>query len=311
MADDDQPIVPTPPKEDEQDGNGEIKSIFPPATDSDLLSKSEDTPIPQEIGILPLANTVVFPYLIVPLQVNRPSSIQLVDDALVGSRVIGLFTQKNSEDTTSESPEVYEIGTAANILKMLRYPDGTMMVLVQGTGRIQIEEMTQKKPYPKARIVELTTQVSEGIEISALARNLQELFKQFIEIVPSLSDELQITLKNTHDPVRLADFISSNLNLKVEEKQQILAEMDLLKRLHLLTSMLNRELEVAQLGSQIQSKVQSELGKTQREYILREQMKAIRRELGDDEGENLADLEERLSKVEMPERPRQAADREM
>ncbi len=308
MADNNLPIVPAP---DAQDGQGELSSASSPAIPAEVNVEEKDHPIPQELGILPLANTVVFPYLIVPLQVNRPSSIQLVDDALVGSRVIGLFTQKDSEETGTESPEVFEVGTAANILKMLRYPDGTMMVLVQGTGRIRIQEFTQKKPYPKARVTEIQTKIAEGIEITALARNLQELFKQFITLVPSLSDELQITLKNTHDPVRLADFISSNLNLKVEEKQSILGEPDLLKRLHLLTSLLNRELDVAQLGSQIQSKVQSELGKSQREYFLREQMKAIRRELGDDEGENLADLEERLKQTEMPERPRQAADREM
>ena len=311
MADNDPPSVPTPDAENTQDGKGEFSSATSPAIPADMNEEEKDHPIPQELGILPLANTVVFPYLIVPLQVNRPSSIQLVDDALVGSRVIGLFTQKDSEETGTESPEVFEVGTAANILKMLRYPDGSMMVLVQGTGRIRIQEFTQKKPYPKARVNEIQTEIAEGIEVTALARNLQELFKQFITLVPSLSDELQITLKNTHDPIRLADFISSNLNLKVEEKQTILGEADLLKRLHLLTSLLNRELEVAQLGSQIQSKVQSELGKSQREYFLREQIKAIRRELGDDEGENLADLEERLGQTEMPERPRQAADREM
>ncbi len=311
MADNDSPIIPAPETAEAGDEKGEKVNTSPPVIAAEVSDTEKEPPIPQELGILPLANTVVFPYLIVPLQVNRHSSIQLVDDALVGNRVIGLFTQKDSEETGTESPEVFDVGTAANILKMLRYPDGTMMVLVQGTGRIHIEEFTQKKPYPKARVTEIQTGMSEGIETTALTRNLQELFKQFIALVPSLSDELQITLKNTHDPVRLADFISSNLNLKVEEKQNILSEPDLLKRLHLLTSLLNRELEVAQLGSQIQSKVQSELGKTQREYFLREQMKAIRRELGDDEGENLSDLEERLKQAGMPEPPRQAADREM
>jgi ATP-dependent Lon protease len=295
--------------EDQGDAGFEEIPILPvdPEEQGDTGVKS----IPHEIGVLPLANTVVFPYLVVPLHVNRPGSIQLIDDALVGSRVIGLFTQRNNEDPEELSPDVFEIGTAANILKMLRHPDGSMMVLVQGICRVRILQYAQKKPYPKVRVAELPIEAPEGIETTALARNLQEQFTTFISLVPSLSDELRIALTNTHDPSKLADFIISNLNLKVEEKQELLGMPNVVDRMHRLTELLTRELQVAQLGSQIQNKVQSEIGKNQRDYILREQIKAIRRELGEDDGEDLSDLEDRLQKARMPERPKQAADREM
>ena len=301
-----------PPEPETPSGeNSVVEPILPvgEATEADPAPEGPD--VPQTLGILPLGNTVVFPYLVFPLQVNRPNSVQLVDDALLGNRIIGLFTQKDSEDETTVNPEVFDVGVSANLLKMLRYPDGSMMVLVQGTARIRILEYTQTKPYPCARVEEILTVSTPGIELTALERNLQELFKQYITLVPSLSDELQITLKNTHDPARLADFITSHLNIKIEEKLEILSQPDLVERLHLLTSLLNREFEVAQLGSEIQTKVQSELGKTQREYFLREQIRAIRKELGDDDSGSLSDLEERLANAQMPERARQSAGREL
>jgi ATP-dependent Lon protease len=265
------------------------------------------------MGVLPLSNTVVFPFLIVPLQVNRPASIALVDDALVGKRTIGLFTQIASDDSESAIPETYEVGTAANILKMLRYPDGSMMVLVQGIARIRrVGRAQSDKPYLVAQVEELPVILPEkGVEIQALSRNLQSQFKEIVALVPSLSDELQIALENTEEPSKLADFIASNANLDVKEKQEILGLADVIARMRRLTELLGREVQVAKLGSKIQSKVETEMGKTQREYFLREQIKAIRDELGESDGEDLRDLEERLGKTKMTKPARDAADREM
>jgi ATP-dependent Lon protease len=299
-------------EEPEESGPEEGEIIAIPATP---VGDDEETDglgsLPETMGVLPLSNTVVFPFLVVPLQVNRPLSIQLVDDALVGSRIIGLFTQKNAEDSNSETPDVYDVGTAVTILKMLRYPDGSMMVLVQGIARVKILEIVEKKPYPVVRVEELKVTVPEDVEIEALARNLQSQFQEIIALVPSLSDELQIALKNTNDPSKLTDFIASNLSIRVEEKQKLLSTVELRARMHRLAEILARELQIAKIGGQIQSQVQSEMGKTQREYFLREQMKAIRSELGEDEGEDLAELEERLSKAKLPVNAREAADREM
>jgi len=263
------------------------------------------------MGVLPLSNTVVFPFLVVPLQVNRPSSISLIDDALVGNRIIGLFTQKNIQDGETESPEVYDVGTAVSVLKMQRYPDSSMMVLVQGIARVRILEIVRDKPYQVARIEELPSVVEEGVEIEALARSLQNQFQEVVSLVPSLSDELQIALSNTQDPSKLTDFIASNINLEIPEKQELLAFANVNKRMHRLTELLARELQVARLGSKIQDRVQSEMGKSQREYFLREQIKAIHRELGESEGEDVDDLVKRLADTKLPDHVREAAQREV
>ena len=301
-----------PEKEDSQGKEETEPKKEPSVPASKPENEGEGKPtVPSELGLLPVSNTVVFPYLVVPLQVNRPSSIALVDEALLGNRMIGLFTQKDATEIEREFPEVYNVGTAVSILKMQRYPDSSMMVLVQGVARIRILEMMATKPFPKARVEELPVVIPESVETEALSRSLQRQFEEIISLVPTLSDELQIALSNTQDPSKLSDFMASNLNLEVQEKQELLSLFDVQARMHRLTELLARELQVAKLGSKIQDRVQSEMGKSQREYFLREQLKAIQRELGETDGEDLSDLEERLAKAALPKVAKEAADREM
>jgi len=239
----------------------------------DAISKIKDEneieqiKIPDEIPILPLRDTVVYPFMVSPLFVARPKSVQLIEDVLNHDRILGLVAQKNAEIEDPTPSDLFDYGISANILKMLKLPDGSMRVLVQGLSRIQIIDYLQMNPYFRARVRPLQDIIEKSLELEALAKNVTIQFQKIISLVPHLPDELQVAVMNIHHPGKLADLVASNLNLSLEEKQELLELIDVKKRLEKLTVYVNRELEVLQMGSEIQNKVQSELSKNQREYF--------------------------------------------
>ncbi len=279
-----------------------------------IESDSEmETKVPAELPILPLRDTVTFPNIVTPLVVAREKSVKLINDVIAGSRILGLVAQKDPETEDPETDDIYQFGTAAIILRMLKFPDGSLRVLVQGISRIKLKENVSTDPYIVYKVETKEDVYRETTEIEALKRNVGQQFQKVVSLVPQLPDELQVVIVNTTDPGKLADLIASNLTISVEEKQSILEASTIKQRLQKLTVLLNRELEVLEMGSKIQDKVQSELGKNQREYFLREQLRAIQKELGmsDERSVELEELEEQILEANMPEEAENEALREL
>jgi ATP-dependent Lon protease len=269
--------------------------------------------LPATLPVLPLKETVVFPESITPLAIGQERSIRLIDDIVAGDRLLALVTV---ETDTAESPgwdDLYEVGTAAVVHKMIRVPDGTVRVLVQGIRRIRLERRALEEPYLVGEFVELPDALSGTKEVEALTRNVQSLFSRIIGLAPYLPEELQIAAANVDDPIALCHLVASTLRLKTEEKQKLLELVDVEARLREVSLILNREFEVFELGTKIQSQVQSELDKGQREFFLRQQLKAIQEELGESDPEEAeaAELREQLEALALPEEIAKAAFREL
>jgi ATP-dependent Lon protease len=270
--------------------------------------------IPDEIPLLPVRDTVVFPRTIAPLSVGKPRSVHLINDALEGDKIIGLFAIRNDAEEPTPA-DIFEYGSAAGIAKMLRAPDGTMRLIVQGLQRLRLVEITQTEPYYRAR-VEVVPEIipAEDIELEGTVRHVLSLFERVVNLAPYLPDDLLVFANSIRNPGHLADVIASTLNLKLPERQELLRLNDVSKRLRRLTELLNREIEILEIGSKIQEQVKSEMEKTQREYVLREQMKAIQRELGEMEGglrPEVQDLREKLQSAPLTDEARQVAEREI
>jgi ATP-dependent Lon protease len=285
-----------------------------PSVDRKNPSQELEQPkIPSQLGIIPLRDTVIFPYMIAPLVIGRTRSLRLVDEASNADRIVGLATQ-TKPDTESPSPsELHTIGTAATILKMLKFPDGSTRILVQGVSRIKIKDYAQEEPYLRAKVEAVPESTGTNVEVQALLRNISDTFGKIVALSPHLPDELQVAVMNIDNPSRAADLIASNINLSTQEKQEILETFDTRERLGKLITYLNRELQVLELGSKIQSQVKTELDKTQREYYLREQLKAIKRELGetDERTVETEDLKQKVDAANMPQEAKQVAEKEL
>jgi ATP-dependent Lon protease len=269
--------------------------------------------LPSELPLLPLKETVVFPDTMAPLAIGQERSIRLVDDVVGGDRLLALVTVRDAEVDVPLWGDLYAVGTAAIVHKMIRVPDGTLRILVQGIQRVRLEEPVTDDPFLVARFAPLPDEVEESREVEALTRNAQGLFARIVGLAPYLPEELQIAAANVDDPGALCHLVASTLRLKTEEKQRILELADIAGRLREVSKVLNRELEVFELGTKIQSQVQSELEKGQREFVLRQQLKAIHEELGEGDPEQAEadELRERLAALELPEEARKAADREL
>ncbi len=272
--------------------------------------------IPPELPVLPLRDTVLFPNSFMPLAVARESSVQLIEEAIADDRLVGVFTQlePGTEEPTQE--ELYPIGTATHIHKMFKLPDGTLRLIVQGQVRLHLDEVLGSENYIRARVSQADEVVQEcdRLEIDALQRNIKNNFQQVVSLSPLLSDDLQALAGNIVEPGKLADFIASSLTtIQTSAKQEVLGKLDVRERMETLNRTLIKELEVLELGSKIQSEVQSEVGKSQREYLLREQMKAIQKELGetDDQTKEIEELKEKIEAAGMPESVQKEALREL
>jgi ATP-dependent Lon protease len=276
--------------------------------------EEHDLEFPAALPVLPLKETVVFPQSMAPLAIGQERSVRLIDDVVAGDRLLALITAK---DATLDSPsweDIYDVGTVALVHKMIKVPDGTLRILVQGIERIKLEHRLDTDPYLLGEFTARPDVLLETPEVEALTRNVQGLFARIIGLAPYLPEELQLAAANVDDPSALCHLVASTLRtIKTEERQEILEEVDVEQRLRFVSQILNRELEVFELGSKIQSQVQSEMEKGQREYFLRQQLKAIQQELGesDPEAAEVNELREQLDALDLPEDTRKAADREL
>jgi ATP-dependent Lon protease len=271
-------------------------------------------PLPEELPVLPLRDTVTFPDTLTPLAVGQERSIQLINDVLARDRMLVMVGSKDPQAEAPAPGQLYRVGVVGTVARMLKVPDGTLRILVQGGQRVRIEEWMREEPYLVAKIAEEPDIVEEDDdELTALMRTVQQQFSRIIDETPYLPEELQMAVANLDDPSALSHLIAGSLRIKAEEKQELLEERDVAKRLRRLSQILARELEVAAMGARIQSQVQSELDKSQREYLLREQLKAIQEELGerDPTEAEVGELREQLEQVEMPEHVRKVAEREL
>jgi ATP-dependent Lon protease len=277
------------------------------------IEKEKERLMTEPVAILPVKSTIVFPALVTSLMVAEARHTKLIDETLMAGKPLGLFTQKDSELDEPEPKDVYQIGTAGQILKMLRFPDGSVRFLVQGLSRIKLNTITQTEPYWKANVEVCDEIYTPSIEIEALVRNIMDQLGKVIKLAPYLPDDLQVSAYNTTDPARLADLIASNLNASISEKQEILETLDVKQRLYKVMMMISKELQILEMSRKIQSEAASEMGKSQREYILREQLKAIQRELGetDDRTMELEEFKAKIEKAQMPEDARDAAEKEL
>src|SRR5437899_2101011 len=272
--------------------------------------------IPSELPILPLRDTVLFPNSFMPLAVARESSVRLIDDAIANGKLIAVFTQRDAAIEEPLQADLYPVGTATHIHKMFKLPDGSLRLIVQGLSRLTLDEIVSSHPYLRAKVtaaVEGTTE-ADVLEIDALARNIKTNFQQVVSLSPLLSDDLQTLAMNIAESGRLADFIASSLStISTAVKQEVLETLDIRARMDNLNRILIKELEVLELGSKIQSQVQSEVGKNQRDYFLREQMKAIQKELGegDDQTKEIEELSLKIEAAGMPEGVKKEALREL
>jgi ATP-dependent Lon protease len=282
-------------------------------TDTVLEERDEELTFPATLPVLPLKDTVVFPESVTPLAIGQERSIKLVEDVVSGERVLALVTVKDPDADQPGWDDLYEVGTAAVIHKMIKVPDGTLRILVQGLRRIKLERPTQDDPYLVGEFAELPDELDETPEVEALTRNVQNLFARVIGLVPYLPEELQLAAANVDDPSALCNLVASTLRLKTDEKQRLLELTDVEARLRDVSAILNRELEVFELGSKIQSQVQEEMEKGQREFFLRQQLKAIQGELGesDPEAAELAELRSTFDAMQLSEDVRKVVDREL
>ncbi len=260
-----------------------------------------------ELSILPLKGNIVFPSLIIPLVITDQRYAKLIDDTLMGGKAIGLFAQKLPEVDNPNPDDIYKIGTAATILKMLRFPDGSVRFLVQGLTRIKIKKFLKEEPFLLAKVEPLEDKLEESVEMEALIRTILDLLKKVVSLAPYLPDDLQVSALNTEDPGKLSDLIASNLNITPAQKQELLETLEVKERLKKLTLYLNKEAEVLELSRKIQSQAATEMGKMQRDYILREQLKAIQKELGEAD-ERTQEVEEFKKKIESAKMPKEASE---
>src|SRR5436305_4589478 len=282
----------------------------------DLSAGDRPLTIPPELPILPLRDTVLFPNSFMPRAAAPGSCVRLLDDAMRNGKLVAVFTQRDASVEEPGQPDLYPVGTATHIHKMFKLPDGSLRLIVQGLQRLTLDEIVSTHPYLRAKVtaaVEGTTE-ADALEIDALARNIKTNFQQVVSLSPLLSDDLQTLATNISEPGRLADFIASSLStISTAVKQDVLETLDIRARMDNLNRILIKELEVLELGSKIQSQVQSEVGKNQRDYFLREQLKAIQKELGegDDQTKEVEELAEKIEAAGMPEAVKKEALREL
>ena len=269
--------------------------------------------LPDLMPVLGLSDIVIFPGMEAPLLVDSAQSIRLIDDVVAGNRFVGLVLQKKAEIENPIPDDLWGYGCAAKVLKMLKFPDNTVRVLVEGLRRFKIVEYTSLSPYLIAKIEILKDVQEDSLEMKALTRNAERQFHEILNLSPTLSEQVKIKALNTAEPGKLADLVSENLNLGLEERERLLEINSVKDRLVRLLPLLSREIEVLTLGSKIQSEVATSMSKSQRDFFLREQIRAIQRELGENDpgaGE-INNLRSQLESKQLPEDPKKVVEKEL
>ncbi len=291
----------------------ETVDVFISNDDNDNNTADQKFTLPEVIGILPLRNAVVFPGTITPLAIGRERSKALLEHTKPNKSVIGLVTQRNSETEKPGFADLYTVGTAATVLKVIKLPQGSVHIVVHAIGRFRIIQPAASTPYLQAKVKPLAVKVRTGKKLSALIVNVRRAANRVIELSPNVPEEASVLLENIENPSALADFLSANLSLEIAEKQQLLEELDATKRLEQISIALANQLEVLELSHKIQGRVRESVDKSQREYFLQEQLKAIQSELGKDDRqtEELKQIEKNIKKSKMPSEVEAEAIREL
>ena len=293
------------------DDDPEQSIPLPTADEEKEMSTSE---IPDSVPILALRNTVLFPGVVLPITVGRDASLKLVKDAFGDDALIGVIAQKSSELEDPTPDDLFEYGTAASILKLIKMPDGSKSIVIQGKRRFRTKKYIQEDPYFIAEVEAVEEEYeTDEIELDALIRSIKELAIQIVNLSPNLPSEAAYAIQNIESPTFLIHFIASNLQIEVNEKQNLLETIPLVERAELVLQHLNRELQVLQLSEEIRSKVKTDVDKQQREYLLRQQMKTIQEELGEAEGgeAEVSELKDRASKKNLPDHVRETLKKEL
>jgi ATP-dependent Lon protease len=301
--------------EEERIQTEQAGAAAPAAADAaqEASTDADKQEIPGTLPVLPLRDTVVFPDTMIPLTIGQDRSVKLIDDVLAHNRLLMMVTSKNAELEAPAPTDLFEVGTVGLAHKMVKLPDGTMRILVQGLRRARTLSYVSEEPYLVADIEQIEDVEVEGVQIDALRAGLLNVFSKIVGLVPYLPEELEMAAANIEEPGALAFLIASTMRIKTDEKQKLLEESNVERRLRLLTKILTQELEVLELGSKIQSDVKEEIDKSQREYFLRQQLKAIQAELGetDEQQAEVAELRTKIEALNLPEEIDKAAHREL
>ena len=281
--------------------------------DQEILFEVNGKKIPELLPILPIRGTVIYPTMVIPLLVAREKSVQMIQEILEGNRILGLVAQKYPEQENPDFEDIYSIGVAAQIIKMIKMPDDAIRIMIEAICRIRVEEFLISEPYFLAKISPVFDTVKKTRRQDAISRNIKDLFQKLVTMSANLPKELNSIVQNITDPGKLADIISSSLNLALEERQELLEIIDIGARLKKLNILLNREIEIQELGNRIQNQIKDEMDKSQKEYFIRQQMRALQKELGetDDRTHEIEDLAEQITKARLPEEAHEAATKEL
>src|SRR5262252_8426525 len=277
-------------------------------------SAEEQIKIPETLPVLPLRDIVIFPFMIVPLFVSRERSIRAVDQALAENRMIMLTAQRDSDKEEPGQGDLYDVGTVAIIMRMLKLPDGRIRILVQGIARAKVNYLEDNQSYLQARIEELKENPpKEDLELEALTRNIRSSLEKAVTLGKNISPEVMAIVTTVEDPARLADLAASNLELKVEDAQTVLEQLDVTPRLHRVNELLTKEIEVLTVQQEINTQAKGEIDRSQREFYLRQQLKAIQQELGEGNelAEDIAQYREKMAKGKMPKPVEEEVDRQL
>ncbi|MGK7370504.1 MAG: endopeptidase La, partial [Candidatus Halalkalibacterium sp. M3_1C_030] len=274
------------------------------------LSQSE---IPENLPILPLKNTVLFPGVVVPITVGRDRSLTMVKEAYENDKTIGVVTQKNEDNEDPDPEDLYKVGTVAQILKLIKMPDGSKSIVIQGKTIFKVDQFTQKDPYFRADVEPYRQEMDiSGVELDASIRSVKETASKIVNLSPNIPSEASIAINNISSPTFLLNFISSNLNVSVSDKQEVLEIQNFSKRMEKVMEFLNKELQVLNLSEEIRTKVKSDIDEQQRDFYLRQQMKAIQEALGEDsEQQEVEKLRKRLREKSLPDEARETAEKEL
>ncbi|MFN4217666.1 MAG: endopeptidase La [Candidatus Bipolaricaulia bacterium] len=275
------------------------------------LTEPDRANFPEVIAILPLKNTVVFPNSVLPLTVGRESSVKLIEETLAGTKIMGVLTQRDPNVEHPTPNDVYYVGTICKIVRVIKTPNNALLLWVQGLSRFAVEVFTQETPYLMAKVQLLDSILEEDIETEALSKQVTALFQKMLSLMPTPQLEIHTMASNLSDPGHLADFIAANLDIEVEAKQRVLETLNVKERLTVVLRLLEEENEILEVGSRIHTRVQEEIGRSTRERILREQMEAIKKELGEEEGPEIEELRRKIKQAKMPKDAEKEALREL
>ena len=276
------------------------------------MSANELSNLPVQFPLLPLRDVVVFPHMVIPLFVGRPKSIKAMEIAMEAGKSILLVAQKSAAKDEPAPEDMYDIGCISNILQMLKLPDGTVKVLVEGSQRARIQDITDQRTHYSALATPVPPDPVETTEVEAMRRALIAQFDQYVKLNKKIPPEILTSLAGIEEPGRLADTVAAHLPLKLEQKQKVLEMFDVKLRLESLLAQLEAEIDILQVEKRIRGRVKRQMEKSQREYYLNEQVKAIQKELGEgEEGADLEEMEKRIKASRMPKDARQKADNEL